>query len=343
MNGSPAAFALVLLAAPALASEPATDPVIENMVPVRGGTFQMGDVLEEGVRFATPVHAVTLSDFHLARHEVTVEQFRTFVHETGYVTLAQKESPVKADEDDGYGGRLATRGSWVLDAEAGPSWVAEATWKDPQYEQGPRHPATCLSWRDAAAYCNWLSTNAGLAVAYDLKTCALLDADGQPTTDVTKVEGYRLPTEAEWEFAARERGKKVRFGNGQDVARPAEINFNAALGDFDFAEKGECRKATMPVDSFKPNALGLHDMSGNVWEWCSDLLGPYPDEAVTNPYQTESLMGARRAARGGPWVGGADLARVSARMGWIADDRCNNIGFRIARSKSEKPSGTDQK
>jgi formylglycine-generating enzyme required for sulfatase activity len=96
------------------------------------------------------------------------------------------------------------------------------------------------------------------------------------------------------------------------------------------------------VGSFKPNALGLHDMSGNVWEWCSDLLGPYPEEAVTNPYQTEGLMGARRAARGGPWVGGADIARVSARIGWIADDRCNNIGFRLARTKPVEPSKTGQ-
>jgi sulfatase modifying factor 1 len=339
--------ALVLLlivpgAAPALATEPAPDSAMKDMVLIRGGTFRMGDVLEEGVRFATPVHDVTLADFHLACHEVTVEQFRTFVNEAEYITSAEKESPEKADEDDGYGGRLATRGSWVLDPEAGPSWGPDATWRNPQYEQGPKHPATCISWRDAAAYCNWLSGKAGLAVAYDLKTCDLLDADGEPTMDVTKVEGYRLPTEAEWEFAARERGRKVRFGNGKDVARPAEMNFNAAMGEFDFAEKGQCRNATLPVGSFKPNALGLHDMSGNVWEWCSDLLGPYSEEAVTNPYQTEGLMGARRAARGGPWVGGADIARVSARIGWIADDRCNNIGFRLARTKPVEPSKTGQ-
>jgi formylglycine-generating enzyme required for sulfatase activity len=150
---------------------------------------------------------------------------------------------------------------------------------------------------------------------------------------VTKVRGYRLPTEAEWEYAARERGRKVRFGNGQDIARPSEMNFNAADGEFAFVEKGEFRKKTIPVGSFRPNNLGLYDMSGNVWEWCSDFVGRYSKQAQTNPYQQKGMMGPRRAARGGPWIGDASFARVSTRMGWVADDRCNNIGFRISRSK----------
>ncbi len=74
-------------------------------------------------------------------------------------------------------------------------------------------------------------------------------------------------------------------------------------------------------------------MSGNVWEWCSDLVGKYPSEAQTNPYQTKGMNGPRRAERGGPWVGDASWARAAARIGWTAHDRCNNIGFRIARSE----------
>ena len=88
----------------------------------------------------------------------------------------------------------------------------------------------------------------------------------------------------------------------------------------------------MPVGSFKPHALGLYDMSGNVWEWCSDFLGEYGDEAQISPHQTKGLQD-RRAARGGPWVGDAKWQRVYERIGWQAEKRCNNIGFRVARSK----------
>ena len=334
MTTATIAVVIALLGAtPVSPDKPPPAPVNEALVLVKGGTFEMGDVLEEGVRFATPVHEVTMADFYLGRHEVTVERFATFVKQTGHITTAERESAEATDKDDGYGGRLSSRGCWVLDADTGQAWGSEATWKDPQYPQSAKDPVTCVSWQDAAAYCNWLSTGEALAVAYDIVTCDLLDAEGRPTTDVTKVKGYRLPTEAEWEYAAREGGKKLRFGNGRDVARPDEMNFNAAMGEFDYAVKGTCRKCTTPVGSFKPNGLGLYDMSGNLWEWCSDLVGQYSEAPVTNPYQTKGLMGPRRAARGGPWVGGADLARVSARMGWVANDRCNNIGFRVARSK----------
>jgi len=68
-------------------------------------------------------------------------------------------------------------------------------------------------------------------------------------------------------------------------------------------------------------------------EWCSDFVGQYPKQAQKNPYQQEGMRGPRRVARGGAWAGDASIARVSARLGWVAEDRCNNIGFRLARSK----------
>jgi formylglycine-generating enzyme required for sulfatase activity len=111
------------------------------------------------------------------------------------------------------------------------------------------------------------------------------------------------------------------------------MNFNAPEGEFESAEKGKLRGNTLPVGSFAPNGLGLHDMSGNVMEWCSDFVGRYPKELQTNPYQQKGLMGPRRAARGGAMCSNASFVRVATRMGWVADDRCNNIGFRLARSK----------
>jgi formylglycine-generating enzyme required for sulfatase activity len=306
---------------------------MKDMQLIKGRAFQMGDVFDEGVQLATPVQEVILSSFYLNRYEVTIEEFTSFVKEMKYVTSAEKESKGTANPDDEYSSRLASHGAWVLDPEKGSSWVAGANWKNPQYEQSSKDPVTCVSWGDAVSYCNWLSKKEGLAEAYEVKTGNLLDAEGRPTTNVTKARGYRLPTEAEWEFAAREQGRKIRFGNGQNVARSSEMNFNAAEGEFAYAEKGHFRKKTIPVGSFTPNALGLHDMSGNVWEWCSDFMGQYTKEPKTDPYQGEGVMGPRRAARGGPWIGDASFARVATRMGWVADDRCNNIGFRIARSK----------
>jgi len=324
------------------AAEPGVESEMKDMRLIKGGTFQMGDVFGEGVRFATPVHQVTVSSFYLNKHEVTVEEFAAFVKDARYVTSAEQgdrraapsgKVPAPRTQEE-YDVRLASGGALILDPVAREtSWGLGASWKNPLYEQGPQDPVVCVSWMDAVNYCNWLSTKEGLPIAYDAKSGDLLDANGQPTTDVTKVRGYRLPTEAEWEYAARERGRKVRFGNGQDVARLAEMNFKASEAQFEYAEKGKVRVKTVPVGSYKPNSLGLYDMSGNVWEWCSDIVGRYPDKPQTNPYQQKGLMGPRRAARGGPWAGDASMARVSARMGWVANDRCNNIGFRIARSK----------
>jgi len=312
-----------------------------DMVHVEGGTFEMGDIFADGATLASPVHTVTVSSFHLARREVTVEEFSSFVDETNHETTAEtpgKRSRPGADEsgpreDEEDSARLAGRGCWVLATPSDGDWVDEANWRNPQYEQGLKHPVTCVSWSDAVHYCNWLSKKEGLPAAYDVTSGALLNGQGQPTTDVTKVRGYRLATEAEWEFAARERGRKVRFGNGRNTARASEINFDARSDEYSYAEHGEYRGRTTPVGSFKPNSLGLHDMSGNVWEWCSDHVDRYPTDSETNPYQTRGDLDRRRAARGGPWVGDASVAQVTVRLGWVAEDRCNNIGFRVARSE----------
>jgi formylglycine-generating enzyme required for sulfatase activity len=316
-----------------------------QMVRIKGGSFEMGDVLNDtvaGVPDDTsefPLHTVHLDSFEIARFEVTVREFKEFVDETGYVTCAER------------------------DLKAGHPW-AGATWKTYAEKQIQDDPALEVSWIDAVQYCNWLSRKRGLPIAYAEGTWTMLDKAGQPTSNVRMVGGYRLPTEAEWEYAARERGLRVRFANGRDVALESEINFDArpeaeeeytnrmrrhrarsassgayvtestgsrwqsamALG---IGSPGSSRNGSLPVGSFPPNRLGLYDMSGNAWEWCFDAEATYPATAVTNPCSAE---GPRRVLRGGGWVRCVWEARASHRNSFQPQQHCPASGFRLART-----------
>ncbi len=144
---------------------------------------------------------------------------------------------------------------------------------------------------------------------------------------------YRLPTEAEWEYAARGGGKPVLFGNGKNVIDPAEINFDASA-DYkkSYSIAGEYRKKTVPVGSLRsPNALGLHDMSGNVYEWCSDWYGNYGSGSQTNPQGPTS--GSSRVCRGGSWGYYPQVCRVANRYDFAPGFRFSYLGFRLARTK----------
>jgi formylglycine-generating enzyme required for sulfatase activity len=160
-------------------------------------------------------------------------------------------------------------------------------------------PIINVSWDDAIQYAEWLSAR--------------------------KEGKYRLPTEAEWEFAARERGRKVRFGNGKDIADAEEINYDP-LVDCGYSMSGEYRGKTTPVNTLLKNALGLYDMSGNVWEWCSDWYGDYP--SATGP-----KSGSNRVVRGGSWLNNPQNCRVAVRDLNPPGHRGGVLGFRLARSK----------
>jgi formylglycine-generating enzyme required for sulfatase activity len=307
----------------------------------------MGDGFSEGNDNELPLHEVTVSDFFIGDAEITVRQFRQFSSETGYRTSAQ--GPVNRAAQDSlirlaFGTDVNPEERRALTLEALEysgcgRWNPDSRrfdfdenldWTRPGFEQTDEHPAVCLSWDDAAAYANWISGLAGLPPAYDLGTGELLDADGRPIAVVSGVRGYRLPTEAEWEFAARERGRMVRFGNGMDVARPGEIVLDASTGEYPYQEAGPLRSGPAPIRSHPPNALGLYDMAGNAWEWVSDFLAPYPHGHQSNPYQAE---GRRSAVRGGRWGGDAYEARATKRFQWQSINRCNASGFRLARSR----------
>ncbi len=146
---------------------------------------------------------------------------------------------------------------------------------------------------------------------------------------------YRLPTEAEWEYAARGGGKAVLFGNGKNVIDPKEINFNARTDSKkSYSVVGEYRAKTIPVGSLhSPNALGLHDMSGNVWEWCGDWYAAdyYENSPSSNPVGPTS--GSYRVLRGGSLNDVPQGCRAALRSGLAPGVRSGNVGFRLARTK----------
>ena len=141
---------------------------------------------------------------------------------------------------------------------------------------------------------------------------------------------YRLLTEAEWEYAARGGGNAVLFGNGKNVADPAQINFDSNWDPKPYSIVGIDRQKTTPVGSFSANPLGLYDMSGNVWEWCNDWYDSYSSSLQINP--TGPPSGTSRVVRGGSWFYYPQACRVASRLNVRPDTRSYLVGFRLARS-----------
>lgn len=148
-----------------------------------------------------------------------------------------------------------------------------------------------------------------------------------------KYFGYRLPTEAEWEYAASEGGKGFLFGNGQNIADPSKINFNGSSTEKrPYSKSGEARGSQMRVANFNPNQFRLFDMSGNVWEWCQDWYESnyYYHSKKYNP--TGPWFGNYKAIRGGSWYNNAEDIRVTDRSFYSPHRSNSDIGFRVVRS-----------
>ncbi len=188
--------------------------------------------------------------------------------------------------------------------------------KDEGWGRGKR-PVINVNWWDAIAYCNWLSEKERLPKAYD-SNGNLLDKDGRITTDITKVLGYRLPTEAEWEYVARggNKSKGYKYSGSDNVGDVAWYSSNSG-------------GKTQEVGTKAPNELGIYDMSGNVWEWCSDWRGNYSSSAQTNPYENS---GSDRVFRGGSWFSNATYVRVASCANGTPTSTYNSLGFRICRT-----------
>ena len=152
-----------------------------------------------------------------------------------------------------------------------------------------------------------------------------------------KYYGYRLPTEAEWEYAAREGGKKVRFGNGTNIADPSEINFNSSSElNKKYSISGENRKSQVRVCTFPPNKLKLFEMSGNVWEWCQDWYKSNYYFHSKKYVPTGPWFGRYKVIRGGSWYNSADDIRTTDRSFFPPYKSNGDIGFRVVQEITKK-------
>ncbi|MDR0443695.1 MAG: formylglycine-generating enzyme family protein [Treponema sp.] len=188
-------------------------------------------------------------------------------------------------------------------------------------------PVEQVTWYDAIEFCNRLSEMEGLTPVYAITERT--PRTGNPVIDAAVTptwtnNGYRLPTEAQWEFACRG-GTVTPFNTGNNITT-SQANYD---GNYPFNNNpaGVYRKTTTAADSFPPNAHGLHDMNGNVWEWCWDWYGSYPEVTQTDPVGAPS--GTLRVLRGGSWDFSAVPLRSAFRHSYAPSGRNIDIGFRL--------------
>ena len=292
--------ALVLSLLAARAAEPSPRLMHKEsgiaLVLVPAGEFMMGSPESERERVRDRRHKRIIREaFYLGETEVTVGQFRKFVQATGYETDAER----------GVGEQ--GRGSFAATPGGDRSWNTNATWRNPfpnltDYRIRDDHPVVHVSWNDAQKFCEHFK--------------------------------FRLPTEAEWEYACRagstnrfpwgetEAGGEGFANVGDQTGRKRFASFNLPFPFEDGAE------LIAPAGSYKPNAWGLRDMIGNVEEWCEDVFGPYPEDGADET--AAKGEGGARVLRGSSWLGNGGNCRASARFGMRESSRRDFEGFRVA-------------
>ena len=301
-----------------------------GMVAIPGGTFFMGNDEKDAYKNESPILKVKVSPFLMDINEVTNAEFLTFVNETGYKTSAEKKIDLEEVKNIFYkqakqfNDSLIMPGSLLFkpsgtkislkDESAWWQWVRGINWRKPNgkessIEDKMNYPVVHISWEDASAYAAWA--------------------------------GKRLPTEAEWEWAARggKKNKKYPWGNTSINKSPMLANF--WQGDFPYKNTLEDEYYfSSPVGSFISNGYGLNDMAGNVWEWCSDYYESsfYEKQKSktlcinpTGPTRKVDNHFPLRVLRGGSFLCNDSYCsgyRVSRRTGNSEDTSSNHIGFR---------------
>jgi len=308
----------------------------EGMVFIPEGEFMMGGKSEQADPDELPRRPVEVSAFWMDEHEVTNAQFAEFVEATGYTTVAErpidweemaKQLPPGTPKPDES---VLQPGSLVFEPTAGPvslrdysqwwAWTTEANWRQPEgpgssIDDRMDHPVVHIAWEDAKAYADWV--------------------------------GKRLPTEAEWEWAAMGGQDDPKYPWGNQAAEDAYEQANFYQGNFPYENKAkDGYEATAPVKSFPPNGYGLYDIAGNVWEWCADKYHyeayslTRSERVLTDPqgpeqgYDPMEPMIPKRSMRGGSFLCDESYCsgyRVARRMKSSEDSSFNHTGFRCVQ------------
>jgi len=299
---------LSLMAGASIAQQPAgfrDCEICPVMIEIPGGTFAMGTAVADRLidprtgkpaKNDAPQHDVTLQTFALGRHEVTVAEYRAFVAATGH------ESP---------GGCMAfsKKDSFTISATT--------DWDDPGFPQAGDSPVGCVSFFDAVAYAEWLSTTTG--------------------------ETYRLPTEAEWEYAARAAtttpyhwgADPLRACDYTNIRSPGADTISTRQAQSDIDDGFTCDDGfahSSPVGSFQPNAFGLYDMQGNAWEWVADCNHKdYVGAPTDGSAWLDDVPCQFGVIRSGSFLNRVERSSTTVRAGRPQSGKATNMGFRVAQ------------
>jgi sulfatase modifying factor 1 len=286
----------------------------DEMVLIPGGAFEMGTDIAEGFPAdgEGPVRTVHVDLFFMDRYTVRNCDFARFVEATGYVTDAER-----------FGWSFVFQGDLPLndaalesaDAVVGTEWwkrIYGATWRSPEgpasdIRERSTHPVVHVSWNDSVAYAAWA--------------------------------GKRLPTEAEWEFAARGGLKQELYPWGSELTPRGRYLCNIWQGDFPMVNTAEDGFAGVaPVDAFPPNGYGLYSITGNTWEWCADWFSATHHVLATRDNPVGPAQGTARVIKGGSYLCHKSYCtryRVAARSSNTPDSSTTNMSFRCVRDVNE--------
>lgn len=302
----------------------AKEIIPSKMVHIPAGTFEMGTD-DPAFPDAHPVHTVSVKEFWMDEHEVTNAEFEKFVKATNYVTVAErkldpKDYPSVAAENLVPGSGVFSPPDQPVSLDDPLQWwkyIAGANWQHPFGPQSnikgqENNPVVHVSYEDAAAYAKWA--------------------------------GKRLPSEAEWEYAAQGKRIGLKYYWGNELKPGGKWMANIYEGNFPNKNTGEDGFVGIaPVKSFPPNPYGLYDMDGNVWEWCNDLYRPdyylhSPAKDPTGPqdsYDPEEPGTVKRVQRGGSFLCSDEYCiryRPGSRGKGEVSSGSNNLGFRCVRN-----------